>query len=114
LHPGRLGHPGLAIGWLWLSYSSASDAAAAARSRADQLDAAAESARQAAETWRRNAESIAETLGQRQKREQDLRARLSETHNQLEEARHVASKEVRDCLDMRLPGDYLDGLRPGR
>ena len=105
---------GLAIGWLWWSYSSAAADAAQSEANADRALQAAAANAEAARAARRNAEVIAATLEGRQQREQALRARLSRTHDQLKEARDAASQEVRDCLAVRLPDNYLDGLRAAR
>jgi len=104
---------GLALGWLWWMYANAASDAAQASANADKALAAAASNAEAARAARRNAEVIAQTLGRRQQREQQLRAKLAQTHDQLKEARHAASQEVRDCLDMPLPNDYLRGLKAG-
>jgi len=102
---------GLAIGWLWWSYSIASANAAQAEANADNaLEAAANNA-EAAREARRQAEKLASTLQDRQQREKDLRQRLSQTHNQLDEARSDSRKEVRDCLSVRLGSSFIDGLR---
>ena len=104
----------LALLWLWWMYSSAAADAAQSEANADRALQAAAANAEAARAARRNAEVIAETLRKRQQREQALRARLSRTHDQLKEARDAASQEVRDCLAVRLPGNYLDGLRAAR
>jgi len=101
----------LALGFMWWMYSSAADDAAQASANADQAIQAAKQNREAAAQWRHNARTIARTLGERQKREKKLRAELAQTHDQLQEARANASQEVRDCLALRLPSAYLDGLR---
>jgi len=104
----------LALAWMWWMYASAASDAAQASANADKALAAAASNAKSARAARRNAEVIAQTLGRRQQREQQLRAELTQTHDQLKEARHAASQEVRDCLSLRLPADYLDGLRAAR
>jgi len=102
---------GLAIGWLWFSYSNAAANAAQSEANADNaLEAAANNAKAAREA-RHQAEKLASTLQDRQQREKDLRAELSQTHNQLEEARSNASEKVRDCLSVRLGSSFIDGLR---
>lgn len=102
---------GAGMAFLWWRYDAAVADAAASHERAVVAREAAAANVEAARAARRNAEVIAETLGRRQQREQQLRARLAQTHDQLEEARHAASQKVRDCLAVRLPADYLDGLR---
>jgi predicted negative regulator of RcsB-dependent stress response len=102
---------GLALGWMWWMYSSAAADAAAAHSRAEQASAAAEANAEAARAAELERELLDEVLTNRADRERRLERRLADTHDQLQEARANASQEVRDCLRLRLPGDYLDGLR---
>ncbi|MEF8794762.1 MAG: hypothetical protein V5A50_13960 [Thiohalorhabdus sp.] len=111
---GALFFAGLALGWMWWMYSSASADAAQAEANADEALQAAAANAEAARAARRNAEVIAETLRERQQREQDLRAELSRTQSRLKEARANASEEVRRCLDMPLPDSFLGELRTAR